>query len=106
MAALGEKELRDVLFVRAFEQGAAEGEILSLREREITTRETRAQLKRPHQEREPLEVLWHRAERLRKRIERSYPAAARVLEGSGRRGIPLWLVFVASLLCGLALDRL
>jgi hypothetical protein len=106
MSALGESELRDVLLVRAFEQGDTQGELLSPRERDVASRETRAELKRTDAPLDPVEFLTLRASRLRARIERSFPAAAGVMVASSRRGVSIWIVLVASILLGLGIDRL
>ncbi|MFT7669046.1 MAG: hypothetical protein ACI8X5_001746, partial [Planctomycetota bacterium] len=76
MTGLDEKSLRDVLFVRAFEQGDSEGEILSLRERESATRETRTEMQAAGVDFAGAEFVRLRAERLRTRIAHLYPAAA------------------------------
>jgi len=103
---LGVDELRDVLLVRAFEEGDAEGELLGRREREIASRESRAELASSGGEVAPLDFLRRRAERLRLRLERSQPAVTRVLQASAREGPPLWLVAGLGILLGIAVDRL
>jgi len=106
MAALNENDLRDVLLVRAFEEASGDGELLAEREGEVATREARASLGASGSEVQSDALLVERARLLRVRIDRSYPSAARVREASAHIGVPLWLVFLLSLLFGLAVDRL
>lgn len=114
MVALNEGELRDVLLVRAFEQGDPERELLGERERETATRDARAELNGDaavgagdaagSADSERLIAL--RARRVRTRIERSWPAVARGFALSGRAGPPLWLVLVLAFGIGALVDRL
>ncbi len=101
-----EASLRDVLFVRAFEQADENGELLSQRERQIASREVRAELALGGSEPQPEEFLARRAARLRDRVLRAHPAAERVFELSGRRGMPAWTAFLGALVLGAAIDHL
>ncbi|MCB9916427.1 MAG: DUF2868 domain-containing protein [Planctomycetes bacterium] len=101
-----EAELRDVLFVRAFEEADAGGELVGLREREIASREVRGELAVGGRTPSPEEFLARRAERLASRLLRAHPAAERVYELSARRGLPGWTAFTGALVLGAVVDHL
>ena len=100
-----EAELRDVLLVRAFEEGDADGQWLDLRERQVASRTTRHELATGGKEPEPEAFLARRAAKLRERLTRAHPRVGRVFELSARRGLPVWGGFVGAMLIGASVDR-
>jgi hypothetical protein len=116
MVTLNEQELRGVLLVRAFEEGDPEHELLGEREREIATRDARAEVGAPAEgsggegvAEEPTvaaRLVAQRARHLVARIERAWPVVGRVVTLSSRAGPPLWAVLVVALLVGALIDRL
>lgn len=101
-----EDELRDVLWVRAFEEADREGHLIGLREREIASREVRGELGVGGRTPNPEDFLARRAARLRERLLRAHPAGERVFELTRRRGLPWWTALVGGLLLGGAVDHL
>ena len=101
-----EERLRDVLLVRAFEEGDEEGKLLGLRERAIVTREVRDEFAVGGVEPDPEALLARRAERLRERILRNRPTVQRVFDLSARRGLPWWIALGGGALVGGAIDHI
>lgn len=103
---MNECELRDVLLVRAFEQGDGAFEVLTETERSSATREARVELATRAGELQPVELVTQRARRLRAKIEHSHPVVTRTFQASGRSGPPPWAAFLLAFVLGALVDRL
>ncbi|HIG11972.1 MAG: DUF2868 domain-containing protein [bacterium] len=101
-----EENLREVLFVRAFEESSRDEPLIDERERRLATREARAELSMDGKTVDPVEFFALRAARLRRVICSAHPFAEGVLEWAGGARLPLWLALVAGLLLGGGIDRL
>ena len=104
MADLDENDLRDVLLVRAFEDGG-EAALLEAPVATGATAAARAELGRAGEVGAPALIV-ERARRLRQVLEEQRPAARRAVQLARGRSLPLGLWLPGAVLLGLVVDRL
>lgn len=101
-----EKDLKDVLFARAFEPDRDSRQGLTTADAERATQEARAELKRGGLEADGKEFLVLRSRLMRERFEERLPNMQNWREGATWKGPRAWVVLVLSLFIGLGVDRL